>query len=69
MPITKLKPAAKRDVCPACDVAWILHPGLINICHRHQVALNCLERIASGKRNILERRLAVATLSLLKHCQ
>jgi hypothetical protein len=71
----KLPPARKSfpqrgDVCPACFEPWVHHPAIQTQCHRLQVALDCLEAITTTcKKNTLERRLAAATLSLLKHCR
>lgn len=57
-----------RDKCQSCDTPWLIHPGLIPLCHRHQVALQGLEKIATLKDG-KAKRLAAATLRLLAHCK
>lgn len=65
----QLKKELGSDVCPACNDPWITHKGIIPTCHQNQIALQCLEKIASIGKNTLSKRLVVATLSLLKHCK
>lgn len=55
-----------RDVCPACDVKYIDHRGLLGTCAALQTALDCLRGIASTPRNRQAKAKASACVMFLE---
>ena len=73
-----IAPAGHNDChkpsCPACGVEYSLHACMTGTCRslqntliRLRLALRTLRQIASGKRNTMDRRNAIATLRFMEN--